>query len=72
MKFSYKYKKSRCITVNSQVNSSELNNLNTSKSDNIIGNSNLPHINIHAKSSLNKFINLQTETDTESSTSIID
>ena len=43
---SYKYKKSRCITVNLQVNSSKSNNLNTSNSDNVIGNSNLPRINV--------------------------
>ena len=66
----YQYRKRRCITINSHINSSETNNLNTSKSDNVIRNSNLPRINVHTKSSLNKLITLQKETDTESNTII--
>ena len=58
------------ITIDSHFNSSEKNNFNTSNSDDVIGNSNLPRINIHTKSSLNKLINLQKETDTQSSISI--
>ena len=41
-----------CTTANSHVNSSKSNNLNTSKSDNVIGNSNLPSINIQTKVNL--------------------
>ena len=44
--------------------------MNTSKIDNVVGNSNLPHINSQTKSSFNKLITLQTETDTDSSISI--
>ena len=62
----------RFINVGSHVSSSENNNFNISKSDNVIVNSNLPHINDHTKSSLNKLITLQKETDTDSSTSIND
>ena len=40
--------------------------------DNVIGNSNLPRINVHTKSSLNKLITLQKETDIESSNSMND
>ena len=45
--FSFKSKKRRFITVNSHFNSSETNNLNTSNSDDVIVNSNLPHINVN-------------------------
>ena len=51
-KVSLKSKKRRHITVNSHSNSSETNNSNTSNSDDVIGNSNLPPINIHTKISL--------------------
>ena len=67
---SYKYKRRKCITVNSQVNLSESNHLNTSNHDNVIGNSNPPLINVHTEISFDKLITLQPETDTESSTSI--
>ena len=53
-KLSLKSKKRICITVNSHFNSSETNNLKTSNSDNVIGNSNLPCMNVHNKISLNK------------------
>ena len=41
-----KYKKRRCTLVYSHVNRIKSNILNTSNSDNVIGNSNLPHINV--------------------------
>ena len=44
--------------------------MNTSKSDNVIRNSNISRINVHAKSSFNTLITLQTETDTDLSISI--
>ena len=62
--------KSRCTIVTSHVNSSESHDLNTYNSDNFIGNSNIPRINIHTKRSSNELVTLQKETDTESSTSI--
>ena len=46
------------------------NNPNTYNSDNVIGNQNLPHINVHTKHSSNKLVVLQKVTDTASSTSI--
>ena len=55
---SSKYNKSKFITVNSHFNSSETNNSNTSNSDNVIENSNLPRINFHTESPLNKLITL--------------
>ena len=58
-KVSFKYRKSRCITVNSYFNSIETNNSNISSSDNVIGNSKLPRINVHIKISLNKIINFR-------------
>ena len=60
------YKKNRCYTVNSHDNSSESNNLNTSNSDNVIVNSNPPHINVQTKSPFNTLIMLPKETDTDS------
>ena len=45
---------------------------NTSNTDNVVGNSNITCINVHAKSPRNKLITLQKQTDTESSTSIND
>ena len=48
-----KYKKRRCTTVTSHVNSIESNDLNTYNSDNFIGKSNLPRINVHTKRSSN-------------------
>ena len=50
---SYISKKRRCITVTSHLNSSESNNPNAYNSDNVIGNPNLPHINVHTKRSSN-------------------
>ena len=58
-KFSFKSKNRRRITVNSHCNSSETNNYNTSNSDDVIENSNLPCIKVHTKFSLNKLIALQ-------------
>ena len=69
-KVAYRYKKRRCTTVNSHVNSSESNNPNISKSDHVIGNSNLPRINVQTKNLFNTLITWQTETDTESIISI--
>ena len=65
---SFKYNNRRFTTVTSHVNSSESNDPNTHNSDNVIGNSNLPPINVHTKGSLNELINFQKETDIESST----
>ena len=70
--FHTKSKKRRCVTVNSRVKSSEIHNLNTSNSDNVMGNPNLPCINVHTKSSLNKLIHFQKETDAQSITNIND
>ena len=67
---SYKSRKRMCINVNSHINSSESNNLNTSNSDNVTGNSNILCINVQAKNLFNTLLTLQTETDTESSVSI--
>ena len=50
---------------NSHFNNSETNNYNTSNIDDVIGNSNLPRINIHTKCSLHKLITLQKKTDTQ-------
>ena len=69
-KISYKYKNRRCINFNSHVNYSESNHFSTSKSDNNIGNSIIPPMNIQTESSFNTLITLQTETDTESSITI--
>ena len=44
--------------------------MNTYNSDNVIGNSNSPRINVHTKRTSNELINLQKENDTESSISI--
>ena len=68
-KILYISNKRRCITDNLHVNSSKSNNPNTYNSDNDIGNSNLPRINVHTKLSSNKLVTLQKEIDTESSTS---
>ena len=65
-----KSKKRRYTTVTSYVNSSESNDINTYNSDNFIGNSNLPCINVHTKRSSNELVTFHKETDTESSTSI--
>ena len=62
----YIYKKKRSYTVNSHVNSSESNNSNTLRSDNVIVNSNLPRINVQAEIPFNTLITLQKDTDTES------
>ena len=68
----YISKKRRCTTVNSHINSIKSNHLNIPNNDNVIENSNLPHINIQTKISFNKLITLQEETDTESIISIND
>ena len=49
-----------------------LHNLNTYNIDNVIGNSNLPRINVHTKRSSNELVTLYEETDIDSSTSIND
>ena len=59
-----KSKKRRCTTVTSHVNISESNYLNTYNRDNVIGNSNIPHINVHTECSSNELVTLQKETDT--------
>ena len=59
-----KSKKRRCTTVTSHVNSTESNYLNTYNRDNVIGNSNIPHINVHTECSSNELVTLQKETDT--------
>ena len=60
----------RCTTVNSHVNIKKWNNLNTPKSDNVIGTSNLPYSNVQNDSSFNTLVTLQKITDTVSSVSI--
>ena len=50
-KILYIYKKMVFNHVNLHINSRESNNLNTLNSDNVIGNSNLPRINVQTKSS---------------------
>ena len=69
-KVSYKSKKRRCTTINSHANIRKSDNLNTSNSDDVIGNSKLPHINVQTEILFNKIITIQTETVTESSISI--
>ena len=61
----YNYRKRKCYTVNSHVKNIKTNNLNTSNSDNVKGNSNLPRINVQTKSPFNTLINLQKGTDAE-------
>ena len=56
----------------SHINSNESNNWNTSNSDNLIGNSNLPHSSVKNESSFNTLVNLQKATDSDSSASIND
>ena len=68
----YIYKKRRCDIVNSYVNSSQSNHFNTSNSDNVIVNSNLPIINVQTKSSLNTLITFPKSTDIQSSIIIND
>ena len=55
------------VSVNSKINSSKSNHLNTSNIDNIIGNSNFPRFNIQTKSSFYKPTTFKKETDTQSS-----
>ena len=61
-----------CTTVNSQVNISELQNLNKPNSDNVIGTYNLTHIIVQKDSPFNTVTTLQNMTTTESSVSIND
>ena len=49
------------------MNIRKSNHLNASNSDNIIGNSNLPSINVQIESLFNTLISLQIEIDTKSS-----
>ena len=60
------------ITLNSHLNSSESNNLNTSNSDNVTGNSNLTHINVKNDSPFNTIITFQKRKYKDSSFSIND
>ena len=71
-KISYISKKSICNTFNSNVNSIESNHLNTSNSDNVIGNLNLPHINVQNYSTFNTLIIFQKETNADSIVNIND
>ena len=48
-KFSFESKNRRRIAVKSNFNSGETSNSNTSNSDDVIGDSNLPHINVHTE-----------------------
>ena len=48
-----KYNRMICTTFNSHVISRESNDFNKSNSDNVIGNSILPHINIQNESPFN-------------------
>ena len=66
-KVSYKSKKRRCTTVNSQAKSWKLNIRDTTKTDNFVGNLNLSRINIKIETSLDKIITLNIESDIESS-----
>ena len=45
----FKSNKRICVTVKSNFNNSETDNLNTSNSDDVIGNSNVPCIDVHTK-----------------------
>ena len=47
--FSFKSNNRICTTANSHVSSSESNDPNTYNSDNVIGNSNLPRINVYTE-----------------------
>ena len=67
---SFKSNKRICTTVNSHIFGSKSNDPNICNSDNVIGNSNLPCINVHTKCSFNELVAIQKETDTESSNSI--
>ena len=66
----FKSNRRRYTNVASHVNSSKSNVPNTYNSDNVIGNSKLPRINVYTKRSSNELVTLQKETDAESSTSI--
>ena len=68
----YISKKRRCSNISPHIKVSESNSLNTSNSDNVTVNSNLPRIKVQTEISFNTLINLQKETDTESSISIND
>ena len=68
----YFSKRRRCTHVKSYVNLNKSSNLDKSNSDNVTGNSNLPCINSQTESSFNTLINMQKETDTESSIIIND
>ena len=69
---SFNSKKSIFITFNFHLNGSWTNNSNTSNSDDVIDNSNIPRVNVHIKIALNKLINFQKNTDIYSSTGIND
>ena len=71
-KVQYISKKSIFTSVNSHVNGSKSNNLNTSNSDNVIGTSNLTYVNIQNDSPFNTFNNLKKVTDTDYSVIIND
>ena len=63
----YKSNKRRFTTIISHVNRNKSNHLNTSNSDNVIGNSNLTQINSQNGSPFNTFFNLQKLMDIDSS-----
>ena len=69
-KVSLKYNNRICTTVNLHVNNINSKHYNTSNSDNVIGNSNLPRVKVQTKSSFNTPITFQKETDTDSIISI--
>ena len=59
-----RFNKSRCTTVTSHVNSRKSNYLNTYNSYNVIGNSNIPRINVNTRRSSNELVTFQKENDT--------
>ena len=58
-KVSFKSMNRVCITVNSHFNIIETNNSDKSSRDYVIGNLNLPFINVHTESSFKKIITLK-------------
>ena len=68
----YYSKKRICPDVISNTNRNKSNKLNISNSENVIGTSNLPHINVQNDSPFNTLINLQKVLDIESSLNIND
>ena len=52
-------KKRKCTTIISHSNINKSNNLNTSNSDNVIGTTNFPNVNVQNGSSFNTIITVQ-------------